>query len=157
MGVFYCLALLNKPISSSVNLVYIHVGLLDVHPLRTVYTPSKSDTVVITLEMSGIHGPVSLSKRKPFILGERLVSETCVMFKHSKNSATTPAQLLHLSPTVRTVSKITDKRFKKTFIVIFTLFEISQVLHSQNRNSKINPTIKIYVAFLYIINIYLHT
>lgn len=37
------------------------------------------------------------------------------------------------------------------------LSEISQVLHSQNRNSKINPTRKIYVAFLYIINIYLHT
>lgn len=49
------------------------------------------------------------------------------------------------------------ERFKKTFIVIFTLSEISRVLHSQNRNSKINPTRKIYVAFLYIINIYLHT
>lgn len=49
------------------------------------------------------------------------------------------------------------KKQKPTFIVIFMLSEISQVLHSQNRNSKINPTRKIYVAFLYIINIYLHT
>lgn len=53
--------------------------------------------------------------------------------------------------------KFLKKKNKKTFIVIFTLSEISQVLHSQNRNSKINPTRKIYVAFLYIINIYLHT
>lgn len=92
------MALLNKPISSSLNLVYIHVGLLDVRPLCTVYTLLKTDTVVITLEMTAIQEPgnsQSLSKRQPFILGESLVSETrAELFKHSKISATAPTQLL---------------------------------------------------------------
>lgn len=58
----------------------------------------KTDTVVITLEMTAIQEPEntqSLSKRKPFILGESLISETrAEMFKHSKNSATAPTQSL---------------------------------------------------------------
>lgn len=41
MGEFSAAVLRNKPISASLNLVYIHLGLLDVRPLRTVYTLKK--------------------------------------------------------------------------------------------------------------------
>lgn len=52
-----------------------------------------------------------------------------------------------------------DWRFlkKRTFIVIFTLFESRHVLHSQNRNSKINRTRKIYVVFFHTLSIYIYT